>query len=338
MLLVVLLVALISSQKKVVANSSIRPCITYDAGRTLDGFKKVILTWKDPFIKNQLWPAYASLANEILKTSKLETVRSFIVTPDSIGMTWLMNHTQEYENSYFLQDDFYNGARVNDNLEYRDVAGQKSNWAVLVYEDVSGMYAKIKCCNPEKPKNPKVFTMPTLPKVTPKIDSLIIKLKITKTIVFNFNNNNQNYGCHRVYTTYPNCNLSWVNRVDNYYGAEDYSPNYYEDYSPNYYDDCNQSYYASSIGFGPGGRGGYGGIMQRGGHQQQRGGSGNYNRGQQQNRGNYNRGQQQNRGNYDHGRGGDHHYQPHPRPQIQQRTMPRGIGGGSSRSGSGGIS
>ena len=139
---------------QIVIAQTLKSCVEYDAKRTLIGFKQVVLTWKDPFIQRELWPEYARLANNILQTSKLERVRSFVVTPDLSGMTWLMNHTVEYEFSYFKQSDYHNGVRINDRLSYRDVEGHDSNWAVLEWEDVLGLYGKIACANSEDPKIP----------------------------------------------------------------------------------------------------------------------------------------------------------------------------------------
>ncbi len=179
---VVLLVALMSSQTALAQRRE--SCVTYDASRTLEGFKSVILTWKDPFIKAELWPAYAERANQLLQTSKIERIRGLVVTPDLKGMTWLMSHTVEYEFSYFKQSDFWNGTRLNNKLEYRDVAGNESSWAVFEYEDVSGLYSKVKCCNPQKPKVPEVaYQTPPAPEPTPapKVDpepEIVIQKKI----------------------------------------------------------------------------------------------------------------------------------------------------------------
>jgi hypothetical protein len=138
-----LFVALLGSQ---MIFSQVKSCVTFDSKRDLNGFKNVVLTWKDPFIKNELWPAYVSLINESLKEKGM-------TIPVSLkGITFILEHTQEYENSYFVQNDYSNGVRIGNNLEYRNVAGNPSNWAVFVYNDVVCMYAKIGCCNPQKLK------------------------------------------------------------------------------------------------------------------------------------------------------------------------------------------
>lgn len=152
LLLVVLLLGL-------QVNAQVESCMKYDPNRTLDGFKLLVMTSKDPFMKNVLWPEYARLANNILKTSKDPAVWSFVVTADAIGMQWLMDHTYEYEWSYFKQTDYYNGTKVNNCLVYKEIMGHESSWAVLEVGDISaksGMYAKIKCCNSEDPKIPLV--------------------------------------------------------------------------------------------------------------------------------------------------------------------------------------
>ena len=140
---VFLFVALLSSQ---MIFSQVKSCVTFDSKRDLNGFKNVVLTWKDPFIKNEIWTAYVSLVNVSLKEKG-------IILPVSLkGITFILEHTQEYENSYFVQNDYSNGVRIGNNLEYRNVAGSPSNWAVFVYNDVVCMYAKIGCCNPQKLK------------------------------------------------------------------------------------------------------------------------------------------------------------------------------------------
>lgn len=153
LLVVIVTIMFVAFSSQMVDGQEVRQsCVKHDSSRTIEGFKQVILTWKDPFIQNELWPEYARLANKILATSTSEEVRGTIVTPDFKGMTWLMNHTVEYENSYFNQSDYHNGVRINNDLVYRDIAGNPSNWAVLEYKDVSGMYAKIACCNSEDKK------------------------------------------------------------------------------------------------------------------------------------------------------------------------------------------
>lgn len=133
---------------------SYKSCMTYDPNRTLDEFRDLVLNSKDPFMRSVLWPEYARLANNILKTSSIEGVYNFVVTPDSIGMQWLMDHTVEYENSYYDQENYFNGVKVGNKLEYHKVAGHKSNWATLQVGDIipkNGMYSKIACSNSEKP-------------------------------------------------------------------------------------------------------------------------------------------------------------------------------------------
>lgn len=156
-----LLVALLGSQ---MIFAQVRSCVTYDSKRDLNGFKQVILTWKDPFIRKELWPAYVSLVNESLKEKGM-------TIPVSLkGITFILENTQEYENSYFVQDDYLNGVRIGDKLEYRNVAGNPSDWAVFVYDDVVCMYSKIGCCNSQKPKfetdNKKMF-LPVAEKTSP---------------------------------------------------------------------------------------------------------------------------------------------------------------------------
>lgn len=149
-----LLMILIVGISQVMMGQSYKSCVTYDPNRTLDEFKDLVLTSKDPFMREVLWLEYAHLANDILKTSAIEGVNTFVVTPDSVGMQWLMGHTVEYENSYYNQEDYLNGVKVGDRLEYHKVAGHRSNWATLRVGDIipkNGMYAKIFCSNPQKP-------------------------------------------------------------------------------------------------------------------------------------------------------------------------------------------
>jgi hypothetical protein len=151
---ILLLVVLLSGLQ---VNAQVESCMKYDPNRTLDGFKLLVMTSKDPFMRNVLWPEYARLANNILKTSKDPAVWSFVVTADAIGMQWLMNHTVEYEWSYFKQSDYYNGTKVNNRLVYKEIMGHESGWAALEVGDITGgMYAKIQCANSEDPKIPLV--------------------------------------------------------------------------------------------------------------------------------------------------------------------------------------
>lgn len=139
----------------------------YDPNRTLEGFKNLVLTSQDPFMRRELWPEYAKLANRILKTSKDEGIRNFTVTPNYDGMIWLMQHTVEYEWSYFRPEDYHNGGNFGGRFAYRDVLGHESSWAVLEVGDISGsvgLYAKIKCCNPQDPKIPLRPYVPEKPK------------------------------------------------------------------------------------------------------------------------------------------------------------------------------
>lgn len=146
-------------------------CIKYNKNRTMEEFRQIILTGTDPFIRMELWPAYAELANKILQTSKLEKVRSLVITPDFVGMKWLMEHSKLYEHSYFKQSDYFNGVRVDSKLDYRDVEGQESDWSVLEYEDIlpkNGMYGKTACGNAEKPKWELLVGISSTPPPSPK--------------------------------------------------------------------------------------------------------------------------------------------------------------------------
>jgi hypothetical protein len=175
-LLLVILVTL-GLQTGLVAQSY-KSCMTYSPERTLSEFKDLVLTSKDPFMRDVLWLEYARLANQILKTSAIEGVNTFIVTPDLVGMQWLMDHTVEYESSYYNQEDYMNGVKVGERLEYHKVAGHKSNWATIKVGDIipkNGMYAKIACSNSEKP----LFE---LKKNEPK-DEVVKTADATKTFV-----------------------------------------------------------------------------------------------------------------------------------------------------------
>jgi hypothetical protein len=142
-----LLVALVSSQVFGLNGA----CVTFDQNRDLEGFKKVILTWKDPFIQGALWPEYISL----VKQAYMNSGKSVPVELDAsrlIAIRFVLDNTEEYVNSYFNQSDYLNGVRENDKLSYKEVGGNPSNWAVYERDGLICMYAKIKCCNPQFPK------------------------------------------------------------------------------------------------------------------------------------------------------------------------------------------
>ena len=167
MFFVVLLVAFSSQTTMAQRRES---CVAYDKSRTMEGFKSVILTWKDPFVKNQLWPEYVRLINEGLKTSKIERVRKMVVPVTLVGVAFIVEHSFQHEKSHFKQEDYDNGVRIDNTMVYPTVPvmGRESDWVVFEYEDVSIMYAKVACCNPEKLKIPVAYyTPPTQVKITP---------------------------------------------------------------------------------------------------------------------------------------------------------------------------
>lgn len=167
-----LLVALMSSQ----VFGQVRSCVTFDQNRTLDGFKNVILTWKDPFIKGALWPEYISLVKQAYMNSG-KNVPTELGSTREVAIRFILDNTEEYENSYFNQSDYLNGVRTADKLSYKDVAGNPSSWAVYGKDGIICMYSKIKCCNPQFPKvvvrsKPVVeqkTTQPVQPQTQPKV-------------------------------------------------------------------------------------------------------------------------------------------------------------------------
>jgi hypothetical protein len=208
----------------------VRSCVTFDPNRDLNGFKNVILTWKDPFIRSKLWPAYVANINESLGTH---------ITCDEKGIRFILENTQEYEYSYFNHSDYLNGVRIGNVLEYRDVAGHQSSWAVFVYGGQSCMYAKIGCCNPQKikvqpklvvEKKPQLQPEPQKPETVyveaPQKQEVVV-VEQPRTIIVE----NQNYD----YGMYPTSRVAF--RLTYGYGYGGYSGRYYQRnyYSNNYY-------------------------------------------------------------------------------------------------------
>ncbi len=145
----------------------ISPCLGYDPNRTMEGFQKIILDAKDPFIRNELWPEYAKLGNQILQTSKLPQVRQLVLRADLRSMTWLLNHSTVYDQSFYDGQNYYNGGRSQNKLVYTSSLGLRSDWVGLRYEDVEDIYAKIACGNPEDPKNYTPYVAP--PVIAPRL-------------------------------------------------------------------------------------------------------------------------------------------------------------------------
>lgn len=178
-----LLLAIVSLQT--VLAQTRESCVTFDPDRDFEGFKKVIKTWKDPFIQREIWPAYVDLINQALKTSKIDSIRNKTVSLDLDGINWILDRSLEYENSWYLQSDYFNGVRVNNKLDFQDVPGQESSWVVFIYGDIVCMYAKVKCCNPQKKKPVKFFNpivSSTLPPVS-QILNLNLNISFKDTLV-----------------------------------------------------------------------------------------------------------------------------------------------------------
>lgn len=146
-----LLVALMLLGSQTVVEAKVSACVEYDANRTLEGFKTVILTWKNPFIKNSLWPEYIRLVNSGLEKAG----KPLLSQNQEEAIKEIMENTVEYGFSWYDPADFENGAKVNGVFEYRDIPGQESPWAVYEKYGVRIMYAKVKCCNPQRPRPEK---------------------------------------------------------------------------------------------------------------------------------------------------------------------------------------
>ena len=158
-----------------IVKAKVEACVDYDENRTLTGFKNVILTWKNPFIKNSLWPEYIRLVNQGLKNAN----KPLLPLDEGEAIQEIMDNTTEYEFSWYDPANFENGAKVDGILDYRNQPGQQSPWAVYEKYGVSIMYAKIKCCNPQKPKKqPKEFVPTPIQQSSRVVDTLVVVVKV----------------------------------------------------------------------------------------------------------------------------------------------------------------
>jgi hypothetical protein len=257
--IVVLLVALFSSQ---IFGQVREACVTFDANRKLQDFKNIVMTWKDPFIKGQLWPEYILLIKNAYRFAG-EEIPAELYSDNLVAIKFILNNSYEYERSNFHQEEYENGVRINNALFYRNVLGTPSNWIVFEKGKILCMYAKVGCCNPQRPKvkqreviKQKPETIPVIEekkKVVIQKDTSVIKTKviIEEKPVYVYVTSSRSYSSY-----YPRVN--YYRPYQQTYVHNNYQRNYSinKNYSYNYNYSQNRNYTSSNHGTMSGGSGG----------------------------------------------------------------------------------
>lgn len=139
-------------------------CVPFDASRTIEQFRSLILYGEDPFIWKELWPEYVRLVSRGLKSSKDSSLRTKYLGNDQSSVAYIMSHSFEYDSSLADWRDFRNGTKVNEQLQYTNLKGSPSNWVVFRDKDIEMVYAKIVCANSQDDKNPpQPYVSPVIP-------------------------------------------------------------------------------------------------------------------------------------------------------------------------------
>ncbi len=143
-------------------------CGPYDPNRTLEQFKRAVLDTTNTFMVTQLWPAYVSEINLIMKESKDSNVRRMVFKPKFKDMQFILHYSKDVHYSLIGWQNYINSHKESNKLVFQDEQGNISNGVFFEYKDVSDLYSKIACFNAAKKKRKKEV-IPVVPEEEKKI-------------------------------------------------------------------------------------------------------------------------------------------------------------------------
>lgn len=138
MILVILAIAGI----QVVVGSNYEPCAPYNQSRNLSDVKKILQ--KDGVYYENLRAAYAQVYNSL-------TGRNIPATKS--GMETMLQRTVLIEKSFVKPEQFENGVKVGNNIEFTDLVGAESDYWLAAIDNngkILDVFGKVGCINPQR--------------------------------------------------------------------------------------------------------------------------------------------------------------------------------------------